>query len=593
MSAMPQETAKQAAQRLARAAIKGEFTAEALHVYCDAEGQPVYWRWRARKADGEKVIRPMHWNGSAFVAGEPLAPTTGKLLYRLPELLAADAVAVVLIVEGERCADHLHRLGLTVTTSGGAASANGADWTPLRGRHCLLWPDHDEPGSKYADDVTHKLLALGCTVERIDVAALDLPEKGDVVDWLVMHPDATAADVLTLSKVEANRQLVPIDDSPRVVLIRGSDVQPEAVQWLWDGWLANGKLHLIGGAPGTGKTTIAASLAAIITSGGRWPDGTRAKTGSVVFWSGEDDVTDTLAPRLLAAGADMRKVHMVGGVREGMARYPFDPALHMDALRAALATVPDVRLIVVDPIVSAITGDSHKNAEVRRGLQPLVDLGMQLHAAVLGVTHFSKGTSGRDPVERITGSLAFAALARLVIVTAKQEAEGEREERRLLLRAKSNISADGGGFVYDLQQGDLQSFPGVSASSVLWGEAIHGTARDLLAEAEQRDDDHTRDAVEFLRDLLACGAVAAKDIYREAENAGYSRDAMKRAKTRLGVQTTKTGMNGGWVWRLPNAEASRNPAEGSEGSGQKSLLPSLPSEPWPLPSEEEREGFTL
>jgi hypothetical protein len=284
---------------------------------------------------------------------------------------------------------------------------------------------------------------------------------------------------------------------------------------------------------------------------------------------------------------------MVDGMQEDGVRYPFDPARDMDALRAALATLPDVRLIVLDPIVSAVSGDSHRNAEVRRGLQPVVDMARQLRAALLGVTHFSKGTSGRDPVERITGSLAFAALARLVMVTAKQEAEGEREERRLLLRAKSNIGEDGGGFIYDLRQGELQGFPGVSASSVRWGEAIHGTARVLLAEVEHQDDDHARDAADFLRDLLAYGAVAAKDVYREAENAGYSRDAMKRAKTRTGVLTTKTAMNGGWVWRLPSVEGSLNPAEGCEGSAQTYPLPSHPSERSTPSSGVERKSIIL
>ncbi|HEY8682727.1 MAG TPA: AAA family ATPase, partial [Rhodanobacter sp.] len=321
--------------------------------------------------------------------------------------------------------------------------------------------------------------------------------------------------------------------------------------------------------------------------------GTRAELGSVVFWSGEDDNADTLNPRLRAAGADMERAFTVDGVRDGGERYPFDPARDMDALRLALAKLPDVRLIVIDPIVSAVTGDSHKNAEVRRGLQPLVDLAGQLRCALLGVTHFSKGTSGRDPVERITGSLAFAALARMVMVTAKQEAEGERPERRVILRAKSNIGPDGGGFVYDLRQGELPGYPGVSASSVLWGESIHGTARELLAEAEQRDDDHGSDAASFLRDLLAYGACAAKDIYREAESAGYSRDTMKRAKSRIGVEAVKQGMQGGWVWRLPNTEESEERAEGCEGSTQFYPLPSLPSDGTALPSGVEREGYTL
>jgi len=197
------ETPKEAARRLSAGAGVG-FKAQALHEYRDADGQPIYWRMRLKDpASGEKWIRPMHWNGSAFVIGEPPAPAEGKPLYRLPELLAADSAAPVLIVEGEWCADHLHKLGLIVTTSGSAASANGADWTPLRGRHCLLWPDHDAPGSKYAGEVATILRALGCNVEMVDVAPLGLPDKGDAVDWLALHPDATAADVLKLPRLAA------------------------------------------------------------------------------------------------------------------------------------------------------------------------------------------------------------------------------------------------------------------------------------------------------------------------------------------------------------------------------------------------------
>jgi hypothetical protein len=340
------------------------------------------------------------------------------------------------------------------------------------------------------------------------------------------------------------------DDISRVILTRGSDVEPEAVDWLWNGWLAAGKLHLIGGAPGTGKTTIAAALAAVVTRGGAWPDGSQAEAGSVVFWSGEDDNADTLNPRLRAAGANMDRVFTVDGMRDGSERYPFDPARDMDALRAALADHPDVRLIVIDPVVSAINGDSHKNAEVRRGLQPLVDLAGELGCALLGVTHFSKGTSGRDPVERITGSLAFAALARLVIVTAKQEVEGDGPVRRLMLRAKSNIGPDEDGFVYELQQGELPGYSGVSVSSVQWREAVHGSARELLAGAEQPSSSHDGDAASFLRDLLADGEMSSNDVYEQAEAAGYSIGSMKRVANQIGVKKNKQGMRGGWRWRL-------------------------------------------
>ena len=375
------------------------------------------------------------------------------------------------------------------------------------------------------------------------------------------------------------------DMPPSVELARGDAIVPERVEWLWDGWLACGKLQLIGGQPGTGKTTIALALAATLTTGGRWPDGTEAVRGSVVIWSGEDDPTDTLAPRLLAAGADMSRVHFIVGMRQGGERYSFDPARDCAELGAALAGIADVRLLVIDPIVSAITGDSHKNAEVRRGLAPLVDLAQQHRCALLGITHFSKGTAGREPVERITGSLAFGALARLVMVTAKSEATHDNPAARFLARAKSNIGPDGGGFVYDLQQRELQGYPGIVASSVQWGAALEGSARELLADAEHREDSHdaAMDASGFLREFLEHGPRAAKEIFAEASSAGFSKDAMHRAKRKIGAVAMKQGMAGGWAWRLPRAEGG---VEDCEGSKQICSPSSPPSESEPPPSGE-------
>lgn len=574
MSAVMVETPQEAARRLAALAIRDGFQPAALHCYPDAEGNPLFWRIRAKHPDGRKWIRPMYWNGSGYAIGEPAAPVEGKPLYRLPELLVADPAAIVWIVEGETCADALVKLGFVATTSGASDSARGVDWSPLRGRSVRLWPDNDPAGRKYADAVSERLRALGCVADLVDVTSLNLPDKGDCVDWLREHPDATAADLaaLPVSKVEGSSQA---DGGPRVILRRGSDVQPVAVDWLWSGWLAAGKLHLIGGAPGTGKTTIATALAATVTQGGRWPDGSRAEVGSVVIWSGEDDNADTINPRLRAAGADTARVHVIDGMQEDGRRYPFDPAQDMDALRDALRAVPDVRLIVVDPIVSAVAGDSHKNAEVRRGLQPLVDLAGELRCALLGVTHFTKGTAGRDPVERITGSLAFAALARLVMVTAKQEADGDRPARRVMLRAKSNIGPDGGGFVYDLQQGELDGFPGVMASRALWGDAVTGSARELLAEAEATGDDTGQDAAGFLRALLAGGSRPAKEVFAEACAAGFSKDVMHRAKRKIGAIAVKQGMATGWVWRLPEGGGTV-PEDGEDGA-QNCEQPSQPS----------------
>lgn len=201
------ETAEQAARRLAADAIRDGYAPTALHEYRDADGTPLLWRIRCKRADGAKWIRPMHLNGNGYQLGEPKAPAAGRPLYRLPELLAADTGAVVFVVEGETCADALGKLGLLATTSGSSSSATGADWTPLQGHAVVLWPDNDAPGMKYAAAVAERLRALGCDVRTVarDVVQA-LPEGGDVVDWLAEHPGASAADVQGLPATAPERQ---------------------------------------------------------------------------------------------------------------------------------------------------------------------------------------------------------------------------------------------------------------------------------------------------------------------------------------------------------------------------------------------------
>ncbi|MGB0128640.1 MAG: AAA family ATPase [Rhodocyclaceae bacterium] len=355
------------------------------------------------------------------------------------------------------------------------------------------------------------------------------------------------------------KESTPAADQARDVrLIRGSDIQPEPIDWLWNGWLAAGKVHILGGAPGTGKTTIAMALAATITTGGRWPDGTRAPAGNVVIWSGEDDPADTLIPRLTLSGADLHRVFFVGDTREGNETRSFDPARDIEPLRRRLADIGDVRMLVVDPIVSAIAGDSHQNSVVRRGLQPLADLASEMRCALVGITHLTKGTTGRDPVERINGSLAFGAVARIVMLAARHQEEGDEGRAvRLLCRAKSNIGPDGGGFEYDLHQDELTTHPGVFASAVSWGDAVEGAARDLLAVADATGDDGEggtlADAKRFLSDLLADGPLQTKSIKADANGAGYSWATIRRAQKAIGAEAVREGFGKGgtWVWRLP------------------------------------------
>jgi putative DNA primase/helicase len=256
-------------------------------------------------------------------------------------------------------------------------------------------------------------------------------------------------DELRRARAKGNGATPP-DEDWQGSLIRGSDIKPAPISWLWRDWLARGKLHILAGIAGTGKTALGVKIAAAVSAGRSWPDGTKPEIGNVVIWSGEDDPADTLVPRLECSGADLSRVYFTGPMIKGEEKRSFDPAKDLDALRGLIESIGGgASLIILDPIVSVSVADSHKNSETRRGLQPAVDLAAELNVALVGITHFTKASESRSPLERVTGSLAFGAVARIVLVAATEAArEKGQPPRRIFMRAKSNLGPDDGGFAY-------------------------------------------------------------------------------------------------------------------------------------------------
>lgn len=361
---------------------------------------------------------------------------------------------------------------------------------------------------------------------------------------------------------------VPMD---RVVLVSGADLTPQPVAWLWRYWLALKKLHILAGAPGQGKTTIALAMAATVTVGGRWPDGERCAQGNILIWSGEDDPADTLLPRLLAAGADRSRCHFVkGAMRDGVV-VPFDPARDLQQLREAIDAIGGVRLLVVDPVVSAVTGDSHKNTEVRRALQPLVDLADACDCAVLGITHFSKGGQGTDPAQRVVGSVAFTAVARIVLVAAKVKSEVDGQDCRILARSKSNIGPDDGGFEYHLEQ--REPIPGIQASCIAWGKAVQGTARDLLTDPDEEMEEVSAgktDLPMLMWAELKDGCRQSKQVEAAIVGMGYSKKQIRTVRE-MGIKPRKGGLDGGWYWSLPDDFMPKMEWISAVGEGEDAL----------------------
>lgn len=338
-----------------------------------------------------------------------------------------------------------------------------------------------------------------------------------------------------------------------VVLTCGTDLNPEPIRWLWQHWLALGKLHILAGAPGQGKTTLALDMAATITAGDRWPDGNRCDKGNILIWSGEDDPADTLLPRLLAAGADRSRCYFIEGARnEAGEVQPFDPSRDLQGLLLAIQQIGGIRLLVIDPVVSAVTGDSHKNTEVRRALQPLVNLATACDCAVLGITHFAKGGQGMDPAQRVVGSVAFTAVARVVLVAAKVKSLEDGQDARILARSKSNIGPDDGGFNYHLEQ--CEPLPGIQASRIAWGAAVQGTARDLLTDPDEESDEvvaEKSDLPMLLWAELKGGPSPSKSVETVLVGMGYSKKQIRTAREKMGVKPQKSGMGAGWYWSLP------------------------------------------
>lgn len=547
MSAKLEESPREAALRFARSALDAGYKAQALHTYRSADGSPSFYRIRLRNpATGEKWIRPMRPGPAGFELGEPAAPPSGKLLYRLADL-AACPLARVWIVEGERCADALAEFGILATTSGGADSADAADWSTLRGRSVVIWPDNDPAGRGYGERVAGALAGIARDVRTIDAAALRLADKGDVVDWLQAHPEATREAVEAL----AGGGVVQSGSPKPYIVRRLADVVPRPVRWLWPGRIACGKVTIIAGNPGLGKSQLTASLAGIVSTGGLWPvDRTRSERGSVVLLNAEDAADDTIRPRLDAAGADVSRCYILDAMRvegaDGPERRMFSLREDAGRLRELLADIGDVRLVIVDPISAYLEGvDSHRNAEVRSLLAPLADVAEGSGAAVVLVSHLSKG-GGSEALLRVNGSLAFVAAARAAYMVAR---DPDDADRRLFLPLKNNIGTDTTGFAFKIEGATV----GVNETSRVVWDSEHATvpADEALASGTADDRSEAADAADWLASFLADGPKKQNDCVKAGQREGYSPKMLRTARNRIGATSRKVGFTGCWEWELP------------------------------------------
>jgi predicted ATP-dependent serine protease len=241
-----------------------------------------------------------------------------------------------------------------------------------------------------------------------------------------------------------------------VVVTRAADLKPQKLARVWNGRFFLGKVGLIAGEPGLGKSQISIHMAATVSTGGDWPRGEgSARRGDVIYISAEDRAADTIRPRLEAAGADLKRVHIVEAVNDALGTRPFNLLTDLGPLDEILQTLRKPRLVNIDPINACLSStDVHRFnpnsvTHVRALLGRLESLAAKHRVAIVGVTHFTKA-KGRSTLARVTGSFAFVAAVPSVFTVERKQ---DDPSQRVFAAAKNNLTADNVPLVFRIQQG--------------------------------------------------------------------------------------------------------------------------------------------
>lgn len=476
--------------------------------------------------------------GAMLVSAEAvevgLAAVRAGDFYRPAHRLMFEAVAFLSASGGG--VDHV-TVAQSLEASGNLEAAGGRDYLLEVSRVCPL----SSNAATYADAV------------RRTAALRELVRAGDALSNLA----ADAGDhreVITKAQAKLDGIAERFADSrlPGVLL---ADVEAERVAWLWPGRIPFGKITIADGDPGLGKTTMALDLAARLTTGRAMPGETATVSrAGVVILSAEDDLADTIRPRLDAAGADCRGVVALKTVSEDGR----PPALPDDipSIRAAIERV-GARLVIVDPLMAFLNGatDAHKDQSVRRALHRLSLLAEETGAAIVCIRHLNKAPGG-NPLYRGGGSIGIIGAARSGLLVAR---DPDDPNRRVLAVTKSNLGPEADSLAFHLEPA------GNGAARVVWdGVSAHGAGALLAAPTDPEERSALDDARDFLRDLLAEGPKSAKEIRHAADGAGIGWRTVERAKKALGVVSRQEPgeRHGGWCWCLgdqtANPSTSRN-----------------------------------
>jgi putative DNA primase/helicase len=329
----------------------------------------------------------------------------------------------------------------------------------------------------------------------------------------------------------------------RIMLVRTSEIEPERITWIWPGIIASGRVTGLVGYPGLGKSQVAIDIAATVSTGREWPGGVaNSNAGHVIILSAEDDVAHSIVPRLIAAGVNRDRIHVIKAIKgnDGAER-AFNLALDLHRLEKEY-DLRLVRLMMIDPVsayLSTTTGRSvnrNYGADVRTILDRLAMFAARHDLGVLAITHLNKAT-GVKAIARIAGSLEWAAAPRAVFLVTEETGTG----LRLFLPIKNNLAPDRTGYAFEIE--DRIVGDGIRTSAVVWSsDPVRISADEALAAAAKKV---TFGAVDFLQQALSEGPMDQTEIVRRGKEAGFTEKNLRTAREKLGVTPRKEGFGAG------------------------------------------------
>jgi 5S rRNA maturation endonuclease (ribonuclease M5) len=516
----------------------------------DGHGNPVnVCRYSPAPKGGERKM--------VSLAGRP------RDLFPAPESIEGDEVWVV---EGEPDAVAAHSVGLPGVALPGVEFAKRLDVERFRRFsrvHVLL--DCDAQGRTAATQLGERLANAGIEVRMLDLdpSRDDGYDLGDLVrEAAELGVEGLAQARTLLQRVAADARRVPIvraeetsDGAAQRSLVAESfvGIRAERTRWLWEGRIPLGTATLLVGREKLGKSTLTGELAARLSRGDLEGD-LAGRPADTLIVSYEDSAARTIKPRLMAAGADLSRVHRVlakrGSVRDLV-------SLPDDVLRVGeLARERGARLVIVDPLSASLNGEinAHRDQDIRRALAPLVQLAEEADLAILALAHWNKSPGG-DALSRVLGSRGLTAAVRSVLAFGRSPDAEEDSPDRVLAHAACNLAPEAPALACRLEGRQVHGDDGEpipTSRLVIVGET-DAHADDLLVTRSSDDMSDRDQAADWLADELADGEPhETREIIERAKAAGISRATLYRAVKALDVEKGDTGaFPKRATWRLP------------------------------------------